>query len=115
MESLGLRGAAYVKFGVEHPEHYRILMMTKTSEPRHSEMPEVPTQGDIAFAHLVEAATRCIESGQIKAMDPLEASLMLWAGVHGLTSLMIATPNDPWPENVVDLLLETMIQGLAPR
>src|SRR5918992_1368219 len=28
-ESLKLRGRAYVKFGLEHPEHYRILFMEK--------------------------------------------------------------------------------------
>lgn len=116
LESLRLRGAAYVRFGVENPEHYRVLMMTKTDDPRDDfATTDNPTQGDTAFAHLVDSVVKCIEAGSIKQMDPLVASLALWAGVHGLTSLMISVPNYPWPEDMVGQMLDSHLLGLAPR
>jgi hypothetical protein len=42
------------------------------------------------------------------------AAITLWAGVHGITSLMIAKPKFPWPDHdaVIDQLLSTLVKGL---
>lgn len=112
VESLRLRGRAYIEFGLENPEHYRLLMMTK-SEEGHGDIEDLTKQGAIAFQHLVGAVTRCIESGAFREMDPFMASIALWAGCHGLTSLFVTSPNFPWPEReaTIDALLESQLLG----
>jgi AcrR family transcriptional regulator len=111
LESLRLRGKAYVRFGLEHPEVYRLLMLTKAEgnidEPGHE-------AGRACFTHLVEAVDRCVKSGAFTDVDPLVASLALWAGVHGLTSLLITFPDFDWRDvdALIDFTLDVAIEGL---
>jgi AcrR family transcriptional regulator len=115
LESLALRGRAYVRFGVEHPEQYRILFMGRPS--RTPEGFDLERLGDAAaFGHLLEHVSTCVEAGLIQG-DPLEVSMVLWAGVHGLTSLLISKPEFPWPEIdvIADRLCRSLVYGMAPR
>jgi AcrR family transcriptional regulator len=115
LQSLALRGRAYVRFGVEHPEQYRILFMRNPAQtPQSFDFSRVGTAA--SFGHLLEHVTRCVEEGLIEG-DPLQVSLVLWAGVHGLTSLLISKPEVPWPpaDAIIDRLCRTLIYGLAPR
>lgn len=118
LESLKRMGQAYVKFGIENPEPYRLLMMTKHTHDDYKvtvDPSDDPSEGDIAFALLVDQVTRCIEVGVLRPIDPLEASLIVWSGVHGLTALMITTPEDyGWPPDIADRLCDSMMEGLAP-
>ncbi|HEU4481285.1 MAG TPA: TetR/AcrR family transcriptional regulator [Actinomycetota bacterium] len=117
LESLRLRGEAYVRFAVDNPEHYRLLMMTKNPESHKTGPSEgiEPSQGAIAFAKLVESVGHCIENGDLQEIDPMDGALVLWAGVHGLSSLLISTPNFGWPDDIIDKLLGALVFGLAPR
>jgi AcrR family transcriptional regulator len=115
LQSLALRGRAYVRFGVEHPEQYRILFMRNPAQtPQSFDFSRVGTAA--SFGHLLEHVTRCVEEGLIEG-DPLQVSLVLWAGVHGLTSLLISKPEVPWPpaDSIIDRLCRALIYGLAPR
>jgi len=115
LESLALRGRAYIRFGVEHPEQYRILFMGKPS--RTPEAFGIERLGNAAaFGHLLEHVSRCVETGLIQG-DPIHVSLVLWAGVHGLTSLLISKPEFPWPEIdvIADRLCRALVYGMAPR
>ena len=114
LEALALRGKAYIRFGVEHPEQYRILFMRKPSHtPEDFQVDRL--RDAAAFNHLVEHVARCVHAGLIEG-DPLMISLGLWATVHGLTSLLISKPDFPWPEldAVSDHVCRTAIRGLAP-
>jgi AcrR family transcriptional regulator len=114
LEALALRGKAYIRFGVEHPEQYRILFMRKPSHtPEDFQVDRL--RDAAAFNHLVEHVAKCVHAGLIEG-DPLMISLGLWATVHGLTSLLISKPDFPWPD--LDLIsghvCRTAIRGLAP-
>ena len=103
IESLRLRGRAYVRFGLEHPEHYRIMFMRRRNpevEARHAgdDMP--------AFDHLVESVQRCIDSGDLPPGDPMGAALALWASVHGLTSILISNKQLPALGGELDALID---------
>jgi AcrR family transcriptional regulator len=96
VDAMAARGRAYVRFGVEHPEHYRIMFMSAASD--------TPEKWDTviqsgSFAHLLEGIQRVIDAG---AMDPetdvYRMGLHIWANIHGLTSLLVARPTFPWPE-----------------
>jgi AcrR family transcriptional regulator len=115
LEALALRGKAYIRFGVEHPEQYRILFMRKPSHtPEDFQVDRL--RDAAAFNHLVEHVVKCVNAGLIEG-DPLMVSLGLWATVHGLTSLLISKPDFPWPD--LDLIsghvCRTAIAGLSPR
>ena len=92
LERIRRRGEAYVRFGLDNPEHYRVLFMG----PRHASASTDQMKEWAAFEHLVDDVKAAIVSGQV-AGDPFVAALGLWATVHGITSLMITMPTFPWP------------------
>jgi len=110
--ALARRAKAYVQFGVENPEHYRILFMRPTDTPVGS---EVRLQRSGPYGHLVEAVEVAMAAGAIPQGDAHLVATGLWAVVHGVTSLLIAKPDFPWPD--VDLLLDHLLrvqcQGLS--
>jgi AcrR family transcriptional regulator len=115
LEALQARGKAYVRFGLEHPEHYRILFMTRPAAdcPR-SEVEHLP--GLNAFSRLVDDVDRAMQTGALAAGDPFLVATGLWTGVHGITSLLIARPDFPWPDRdrLVDHILDVAVRGLLP-
>lgn len=103
LESLFLRGRAYVHFGLQNPEHYRILFMTKPALTPERFQDEGMIARMAAFQHLIDAVDRCIRGGAFEG-DALELSVLFWSYAHGLTSLLITKPDFPWPD--VDRLIE---------
>jgi AcrR family transcriptional regulator len=114
VEELFRRGRAYVRFGVEHPEEYRILFMRGGSHA-----PGATDEGRIrkasAFDHLVDAVARGVKSGALpEGTDPNVFALELWSVVHGLTSLVISKSMFDWPDvdALADHLLTAACTGL---
>jgi AcrR family transcriptional regulator len=98
IEAMAARGRAYVRFGVEHPEHYRIMFMG----PAYATPDD---WGDLlesaSFAHLVDGLRAAVEAGAITmgpSGDLQTMALHVWANIHGLTSLLVARPTMPWPD-----------------
>ncbi len=115
LEQLRRRGQAYVNFGVAHPEHYRIMLMGKDCfDEVDLEAGRMP--GMASFRALVDNVQACMDAGTFTADDPFLVATVLWAGVHGLTSLRITVPAFPTfadADGLVDRLLGTMARGLA--
>ena len=114
LESLRLRGRAYIRFGVDHPEHYRLLMMT-VHEKSLEELDWESSAGVKAFMNLVGAVQRCIDARALPGEAPAHrTALGLWATMHGITSLLITFPNFEWGERqeLIDYLLDVHIEGL---
>lgn len=112
LEVLRVRGRAYVQFGLDNPEQYRILFMTRPPELHSHEGLPAPA----AFQSHLEAVQRAWDAGLLAAAPSAElAAFSLWAGVHGITSLLIAKPDFPWPDRdvLVDHVLRTNVHGLA--
>lgn len=112
LEELLHRGRAYIRFGREHPEQYRILFM---SRPDPSEEP--PDEEFLAacgFNALMETVDRAMSCGTIARQDPVLVATGLWTVVHGVTSLAISLAHYPLVplENLVDHLLGTYGRGL---
>ena len=115
LSQLMRRGAAYVRFGIEHPEHYRILFMS-----RPGSVP-VAAAGMLravsGFDHLVDNVAACIDAGFMASdQDPLVAATGLWVMVHGVTSLAISVPGFPEVgfERLMAHLSAVYTKGLAP-
>ena len=95
VEALERRAEAYVKFGLEHPEAYRIMFMGRTGiVEKHREAVKT---GQGAFEDLVEDVQRAMNAGALRDdVDPTRAAIFLWTGVHGITSLLISAAHFPW-------------------
>jgi AcrR family transcriptional regulator len=106
VETLRLGLKAYVHFGLRHPNHYRFAFMR---QPKPG-----PYRTHDAFEYLRECVRRCIEAGRFRGVDAETSAQLLWAGVHGLTSLFIARRNFPWVrrEALIDELIGNSIRGL---
>jgi len=115
-EKLRRRGQAYVRFGTGHPEHYRIMLMGKSHFSREDfEAGLLP--GMVCFQALIENVQECIDAGMFAPDDAFRVATILWAAVHGMTSLLISVPGFPTfrdPESLVDQMFETFARGLAP-
>jgi AcrR family transcriptional regulator len=117
LEALRRRGQAYVRFGLQNAEAYRVLFMHHKDEVPDTVDPEELRQS-ATFMHVVEAVQRCMEAGAIRAADPFEVAVGLWVLVHGITSLLISQPGFPWPlppEQLVDRIVGHHLEGLLPR
>jgi AcrR family transcriptional regulator len=117
VQALMACGRAYVRFGLENPEQYRILFMTKPEETPESWTVE-KLVGSAAFEHLVIRVARAIDHiGIDPRPDPVFVAISLWSTVHGITSLLLTHPNFPWPdrEALIEYVLTMPIEGLLPR
>jgi AcrR family transcriptional regulator len=115
LDELYQRGKAYVRFGLEHPEQYRILFMRGASEAMAA-ADESRIRKASAFDNLVDAVARCVDSGALpKGTDPFAVGLELWSVVHGVTSLIISKPTFGWPDAdaFTDHLLTATCAGLT--
>lgn len=93
IERLVACGRAYIRFGMAHPEQYRILFMTRLdSVPRDVQQGWL-AESDI-FMGVVENAQACVDAGLLRPEhdDAYRVALGVWAQVHGLTSLSISKP-----------------------
>jgi AcrR family transcriptional regulator len=117
VESLRAGGQAYIRFGLDHPEQYRMLFMSRHGEELAGrELEDMP--GLSAFYLLVRAIQRCIEDELLRDdIDAFSASVSLWAGVHGLTSALISHPHFPFLplERTVADLIDVHLRGLLRR
>lgn len=114
VERVRAMGRAYIRFGLERPEQYRFLFMTRTPEWAADHMRE--KINDLAgFGRVVDAVDRCIKSGVFKKNDPFLVACGLWMSVHGVTSLLISKPSFPWPKKkaLIDHAIDTHCDALA--
>lgn len=90
------RGRAYVRFGIEHPEHYRIMFMGP-AYAAPEKWADLLASG--SFANLVAGIQAIVDTGMMTdSGDVVNTALHVWANIHGLTSLLVARPGMPWPD-----------------
>ena len=114
-------GRAYVHFGLDHPNHYRLMFMTphppvELSEERvHRGNPE---EDAYAFLKGILAAIQAEGRLRPEFADLEAASQVAWAAVHGIVSLHIAKCNDAWVEwrpapETTELLIAALARGMT--
>ena len=66
------------------------------------------------YSGLVALVREAIAKGEIAAGDPDVLAQTIWAGAHGLVSLLIMDPGFPWKarEALVERLVGTLMVGL---
>jgi AcrR family transcriptional regulator len=111
----GLR--RYVEFGLKHPQHYLATFgVPRGHDPGRDAQHQAPgTMVMQAFGFLRRLVGECVKQKKIPRVDVHNASCALWAGVHGITSLLIVTPNFQWGDRdkVVSQVVRVLVDGLG--
>ena len=79
--------AAYVRFGVEHPAHYRLMFGAELADKVRQ--PTLQAAHDATFAVLTGVLEHGQASGQVRRDPVHDQALAAWSLVHGLTTLLI--------------------------
>jgi AcrR family transcriptional regulator len=106
----GLR--TYVQFGIDNPNHYVVTFVQAKQIPHD----EQPTAGTRCFDNLRAAVKRCVDAGLLNCDDVEEVAQALWAGVHGVTTLLISCSFPFIEQNrLIDRVVYILIEGIRKR
>jgi AcrR family transcriptional regulator len=97
-QALRRRGAAYVRFGLDHAAEYRLLMTRDPDDDR----PDAARAADLCLAHIQDAVEPCVQRGVLLG-DAQQLAIGIWAAMHGCVELLISQPQLPWREDDVAL------------
>ncbi len=127
VERLRQVGLAYVRFGIEHRNHYRLMFMTP--RPPMPPCPSMPPDDALvqkgnpetdAYAFFVSNIRECITAGRFRPQydDPDLIAQMMWAGTHGVIALhIIMASSDEWldwrsPMQTAAAQIDALTRGL---
>jgi AcrR family transcriptional regulator len=117
VERLVELGLAYVRFGLEHPQHYRLLFMLPHDDVKQGVEPS-PEEDAYGLLHVtVGQAIRERRLGP-EYQDADQVSQMCWAAVHGLVSLRVVFGEHEWVEwrdmqATAERMLQAMVTGMT--
>jgi AcrR family transcriptional regulator len=119
VERIRQLGLHYIRFAVTHPNHFRLMFMTKpapemtqTTEAERIEQGKGDPNRD-GYALVLLSVKEAMEQGRVRAdlRDPDLVTQLLWAGVHGVAALESTQPDsDNWcPWSGADVLGRAMV------
>ena len=107
---------AYIKFGLENPHHYRATFMMRIPDGFTEDKYKQPdSPGMQAFDFLRRCVYDCITAEEFKNVDAELVSQTLWAGIHGVTSLLITYEKGfPWvnQDKLMHSMVDTLVAGV---
>lgn len=117
LEALRKSCRAYVDFGLQHPDQYTVAFLLDSGQRlAPDEVLEKFPKAMEAFYQLRSGVALCMETGELAEGDADLVSQVIWAGLHGITALLIVKPSFPWcdRDSVIDLMIQTMIKSMCP-
>lgn len=120
-ERLLARSLASVRYGLEHPGHYKVLFEGRVV-PRLND-PRIASFGRPLLVRSIELIREIPSLPGRVTDDPERLSLLLWSGLHGVISLRINKPTLDWPpttelaEQITRAIIQPKVrkQSAAPR
>lgn len=112
IEKLRLGLSEYIRFGLAHPDEYELVFISPLPVAKGPDFQL--SNGEAAFGTLRKAVRECAEAGLLKSKEVETASQVLWAGIHGVTSLLIKHKGFPFirQETLIKNTVETLIDGI---
>jgi len=109
----GLR--TYIRFGLDNPNHYVVTFVQAKMKREAKSVFE--TAGMKAFACLREGVQECVDAGELVSNDTDELAQTIWAGIHGLTTVLITCSGFPFVEQnrLIDRMVNTLVEGVRRR
>lgn len=104
---------AYMTFGFENPNAYRLVFMTRPQEAEEAQS-VAQRLGREVFDRFEACVNELAEEGRLKT-TPTVAAQTLWAGCHGIVALMITKPYFDWAprQALSQTMLDTLFEGLV--
>ncbi|HUN67090.1 MAG TPA: TetR/AcrR family transcriptional regulator [Bacteroidota bacterium] len=87
-ERLRRHGEAYIRFGLEHPEYYNLMFITRGPGKKIHEGDDW-TVGRRSYEFFLQDVQASIDAGIIREADPMVAAFALWSVAHGIVSLIL--------------------------
>ena len=100
---------AYVDFGFANPNAYRLIYMTRPVELQHGAQLAAQELGASLYRSF-EQAVEDAEADGLLRRDARTTAQALWAGCHGVVSLIITKPYFDWVDR--ETLVATLLDGL---
>jgi len=117
LEKIEAMGWAYISDGLENRDFYELTFLTnsiRAESANESQLCEISDSPAFkAYNLLVQVVKESQEEGSFSGRDVLLISQTMWAGLHGLVSLIITHPEFPWvdKEHLIKNMLRTLLQG----
>lgn len=101
----------YIYFGLKNPSQYTLVFITPL--PRDYEPSEV-LSGEAAFDTLRNVIGECVSANLLKNNDIELISQIIWAGLHGITSLLIQHCGFEFVDReiLISNMIDTLISGI---
>lgn len=122
IERLRATGLAYFRFGIDYPNHYRLMFMTPHPAMGDEHELQRGNPEEDAYAFLKAIMAQAIAEGRFREelTDVELVSQTVWAGMHGVVSLHIAKCNDTWVdwrplEARALAMIDTLVEGLTRK
>jgi AcrR family transcriptional regulator len=120
VERIRKTGQAYVSFGLEYPEHYRLMFMVRHPDPSAEQLRiEKGNPDQDAYAFLLKAVKEALAAGRFlpELKDPELIAQTLWASVHGLVALHLNKMEGDWVDwrpaaRAAQLITGALLDGL---
>jgi AcrR family transcriptional regulator len=106
---------AYVDFGLKYPNHYKLTFINHPQHPKDDKRHlREESMGMKAYGNLRSGVAACIQAKKFRETNVEAVTQMIWAGGHGVTSLLISMPDFPWAKknDLIDLMIDTLLAGL---
>jgi AcrR family transcriptional regulator len=104
---------AYARFGLEHPEDYKLMVILRPQYQKGLGI-EKGSVIEKLMDHLNAAVSACVQQKHFLPVDEATTGQAVWAAVHGVVSLLIGYPDFPWTDRdqLVAHVIDTMLEGL---
>lgn len=114
LERLRRGHAAYCRFALEHPGHYRMLFGDTGVDPDRDDLVRRRLEvAQPAFEILVACCQRCIDAGVFSPVDPHALANALWAFEHGWVVLRAGRIDLDSVESAALADLDVLLVGLG--
>lgn len=127
VERIRQLGLHYIRFAVTHPNHFRLMFMTKPSTETLMSEEQMREEGrgdpnTDGYALLKLTVEQAMAQGRLlpHLRDADHVTQLLWAGVHGVAALHVTQPDEgewcPWlgadalGQEMVDLILRGVVR-----
>jgi len=105
---------AYIEFGLSHPQEYLFTFCTTAPKGEELNFDVVMQSGMEAFDMLRRGLATCMAVGIIRTQNVELAAQLVYAMVHGLTSLLVLDCGFPFLDRdvLIDGLLDHILRAL---
>ncbi len=113
-------GRRYIRFGLDHPELYRLMFQENTLSTLSTRYSVEALQSAFRVWMLVRSLyVRGIESGVFRPSDPDRETALSWAAVHGYVQLVtgerLSMDRVAWVAEIAEAILDDRVRSVRPE